>query len=135
MKTIRLIKILSIVILASNLLVSCHHASGYQIFLIKVDSIQVPNALVAKESFDINFFGTIGSNSCFSFSSFNVKQENANILIEAWGKAESNVSLTQPVMVYLTGHKVNYNIQIPGTYNIKIKQPDNTYLEKQIDIK
>jgi hypothetical protein len=134
MKTFRLFTNLSLIIVATNFLISCRHEADYRLFLIKVDSIQVSNALVATEPFDINFFGTIGGNGCYSFSSFNVRQDNLNILIEAWGRVDK-ATICPTVMVYLTGHNVTYTVQIPGTYNIKIKQPDNSYLEKQIAIK
>ena len=134
MRTFRLFKNLSLIILATNFLLSCNHESGYRLFLVKVDSIQVSNAPVANSPFDINFYGTIGWNGCYSFSNFNVQQDNLNILIEAWGRVDK-ATICPTVMVYLTGHNVTYTVQIPGTYNIKIKQPDNSYLEKQIAIK
>jgi hypothetical protein len=135
MKIFRLFTILSLSVLAVSLPVSCNHEKGYDYFLVKVDSIQFTNAAVANEPFDINFFGTIAGNGCFSFSNFNVRQDNSDIIIEAWGKAETNVSVCPTVMVYLTGHKVTHSVQYPGNYNIKVKQPDNSWLVRQIIVK
>jgi hypothetical protein len=135
MKIFRLLTILFFSALAANLTVSCEKEKGVQYFLINVDSLQFTNAAVANEPFDINFFGTIGGNGCVSFSSFNVSRDNSDIIIEAWGKAETNVTACPTVMVYLTGHKVAYTVQYPGNYNIKVKQPDNSFLVRQIIVK
>ncbi len=124
----------SFVIIFATLLVSCNHKPDYRLFMIQVDSIQVPNTLTANSPFDINFFGTIAGDGCHSFSNFNVQLDNNNLLIEAWGKVDAKAIVCPTVMVYLTGHKVTYTIQTSGIYNIKIKQPDNPYLEKQITI-
>lgn len=37
-------------------------------------------------------------------------------------------------LTFLNGEKLNYIIEETGEYLIKIKQPDNSYLEKQITI-
>jgi hypothetical protein len=114
-------------------LFSCNHKSDFISILIKVDSIQVPNQLTVNVPFEIKFFGTIGGDGCYSFSNFNVQIDNNNILIEAWGKIERAI-ICPTVIVYLTGHNQTYTIQNTGTYNLKIKQPDNSYLEKQITV-
>jgi len=134
MKTFCLLSKVSLVILITYLLGSCKNDASYRLFLIKVDSIQVSNAPVANSPFDISFYGTIGGDGCYSFSSFNVQQDNSNIIIEAWGRVDK-ATICPTVIIYLTGHKVIYTVQTPGTYLIKIRQPDNSYLEKQIAVK
>jgi hypothetical protein len=84
--------------------------------------------------FDIDFFGTIGANGCYSFGSFKRSQVKNDIIIETWGKYDKKAVVCPTVMVYLTGHKETLSIPDPGIYNIKIRQPDNTYLVKQINI-
>ena len=79
-------------------------------------------------------FGFIGPDGCYSFQKFyQTMTSNNDIEVEAWGlyQTDSNVCLT--VMVYLNGH-LNMTISAPGIYNLKIKQPDNNYLEKQLTV-
>ena len=113
---------------------SCKHDPDYHLFLIKVDSIQVPKTIASGIPFDITFFGTIGTNGCYSFSHFNQTLTGNEIMIEAWGKVEAKAFICPTVMVYLNGHKATVTIQTPGLYVLKIKQPGNTYLERQITI-
>jgi hypothetical protein len=113
---------------------SCDHKPDYRSFLIKVDSIHVPDTLIANSPFDIEFFGTIGVNGCYSFSDFNIQQDNADLLIEVWGQVDLRQTVCPTVMVYLSGQKITCTFPDPGDYNIKIKQPDNTFLVKQITI-
>ncbi|MCJ7446201.1 MAG: hypothetical protein MUO72_00760 [Bacteroidales bacterium] len=113
---------------------SCDRGRDYYQFLIKVDSIQVPKTITSGIPFDITFFGTIGGNGCYSFSNFNQTLTDNEIMIEAWGKVDAKAFVCPTVMVYLNGHKATVTIQTPGTYILKIKQPGNKYLERQITI-
>ncbi len=117
-------------------LLSCH-GGPYKVesFLIKVDSIHVPIALISNTPFDIDFFGTIGTDGCHSFVGFNHTLNNQEIMIEAMGSYDYQADLCPTVMVYLNGHKLNMTVPIPGIYIIKIKQPDNTSLLKEITVK
>jgi len=113
---------------------SCKHDTDYHLFLIKVDSIQVPKIITSGIPFDIAFFGTIGTNGCYSFSHFNQTLTGNEIMIEAWGKVDAKAFVCPTVMVYLDGRKLTMTIQTPGLYILKIKQSGNTYLERQITI-
>jgi len=108
---------------------------NYEFFLIKVDSIQVPENIIANEPFDIIFYGTVGTNGCKQFSDFRTEKQNNDIMIEAWGKFDKNSNICPAVMVYLDGEKLNYLIKEKGNYTFKIKQTDDNYFEKQISVK
>jgi hypothetical protein len=115
---------------------SCHN--GPYIFdpiIIKVDSIHVPNAIVSNTPFEIDFFGTIGSNGCYRFEEFQNSISGNDILIEALGSFDSKAEVCPTVMVYLTGQKLTVTVPAPGYYTIKIKQPDNSTLSRQITVK
>lgn len=118
------------------ILLSCH-SDPYEVetFLIKVDSIHVPNAIVSNTPFDIDFFGTIASDGCHRFELFQNSISNNDVLIEAWGSVDSKAGVCPTVMVYLNGHKLTVTIRSPGYYTIKIKQPDNSTLVRQIAVK
>jgi hypothetical protein len=129
-----LIKFLSLILFCSFLL-SCH-LDSYETgnFLIKVDSIRVPDVIVKNIPFDIEFFGTIGSNGCHRFEYFNNSIIGNEISIEAWGSFDTRDGACTTVMVYMDGQKLTLTIPSPGIYNIIIVQPDNTSLMRQITV-
>lgn len=116
------------------ILSSCEdeHELNYESFLIMVDSIQMSDKITINDSFSIKFYGTIGTNGCYQFLQFKTEEQEKNIIIEAWGKIDKNSNICPTVMVYLDNEKLNYLIKEKGIYTIKVKQPDDTYLEKQI---
>ena len=117
------------------ILYSCK-GSSYQVkeFMIKVDSIQVPNVVASNTPFDIAFFGTVGNNGCFSFEAFRQNFNNNDIYIEAWGNLDYQATVCPAVMVYLNGRKLGITISVPGIYNLKIGQPDANPLIKRITV-
>ena len=117
-----------------GLIASCEKRlkTDYEPFLIQVDSIQLSDKISVNTSFDIYFYGTIGTNGCYGFSEFKADKLNNDIIIETWGKLDLKSGICPSVMVFLNGKKLNYLIEETGSYMIKIKQPDNSFLEKQI---
>jgi hypothetical protein len=113
---------------------ACENKADYKSFLVKVDSVQVPTAITSNTPFEIKFYGTISPNGCSSFTNFDVKEESNNIVIEAWAKADLRSSICPSVIISLTGHNLTYTVPDKGIYVLKIKQPDNSYLEKAITI-
>ena len=104
-------------------------------FLIKVDSIHCPDSVLANTKFDIAFYGTVGFNGCTSFKTFNQKFDDNNITIETWGTYENYNGTCPDVLVTLDGQKLSMTLPFPGTYKIKVKEPDNYLLYKFIKVK
>jgi hypothetical protein len=52
--------------------------------------------------FDIEFFGTIGTDGCHSFGEFYQTFTNNDIMIETCGNYDYKVRICPTVMVYLT---------------------------------
>lgn len=134
MKTIHTLMICFSTLMLLSILSSCEDEQepNYESFLIPVDSIQIPGNITKNEPFDIRFYGTIGTNGCYQFSKFETEKQGNKITIEAWGKLNKNSSFCSDEMVYLDNEKLNYQIGEKGTYIIKVKKPDDNFLEKQI---
>lgn len=111
---------------------SCKQENEYDYFLIKIDSVYIPDSVILNETFQIKLFGFIGHNGCHSFNEFVLKRENQVVNIEAWGKVKANPGICSDQMIYLKDEKLKYKLDKPGIYTIKIKQPDGSYLEHQI---
>lgn len=136
MKVLNKIKIAFYLLLLLILFSSCEKdtKTDYESFLIQVDSIEVSNTITANTSFDISFYGTVGTNGCYEFSHFLTEKTNNEILIEALGNQDVGANICASVMVYLNGENLNYLIEESGDYLIRIKQPDNSFLEKEISV-
>lgn len=135
MKRIKSLKILLVIIISGFFLISCNTKSyTHYSYLVKVDSIHVPQNLTANTPFVIDCFGFVGPDGCYSFESFNQVITTTNdIMVEAWATYRSDSETCTSVLVYLNGH-LNLTIPAAGIYNLKIKQPDNTYLERQLTV-
>jgi hypothetical protein len=133
MKTFKLIVGFSILLGTAALFKSCH-SGPYELttFLIKVDSIRIPSVITSNLPFDIEFYGTIGTNGCYDFLDFFQTSYNNEITIEAWGTLDSNANVCPTVMVYLDGRKKSVTIPTPGSYVIRIKQPRSIDIQKPI---
>jgi hypothetical protein len=117
------------------ILFSCHSGPfKVESFTIKVDSIHLPSTIVSKTPFDIQFFGTVGTSGCYKFETYSNTITGNEIAIEAKGSFDSWSGTCPTVMVYLDSHKLNMTITSSGIYTIKIKEPDNTFLVKQINV-
>lgn len=136
MKVLNDIKIAFYLFLLLGLFPSCEKdtKTDYESFLIQVDSIEISNNITANTSFDIYFYGTVGTSGCYEFSHFLTEKTNNEILIETLGKQGVSSDVCASVMVYLNGEKWSYLIEETGDYLIRIKQPDNSFLEKEITV-
>jgi hypothetical protein len=106
----------------------------YEDYMIKVDSIHIPGTIILHTPFDIEFFGIVGFDGCHSFKTYNqTTTTDNNITIEAWGNYESKGSCPA-VLVTLEGQKLNMTFHTPGTYTIKIQEPDNSSIVRQITV-
>jgi hypothetical protein len=103
-------------------------------FMIKVDSIKLPDIITAGTPFDMEFFGIVGSDGCFSFKTFKRSSQNQTIVIEAWGTyAKTGENCTGPV-VTMDGIKLNISFPVPGNYTIYVREPDTYALARQITV-
>jgi hypothetical protein len=118
------------------MLASCSNQNNtYTDFLIKVDSIHCPDTVTANTRFDIEFFGIIGFNGCYSFKTFNQKINDEDITIEAWGTYDANAGICPTALVKLDGQKLGMTLAIPGLYRIEITEPDLTVIVKPVLVK
>jgi hypothetical protein len=103
-------------------------------FLIKVDSIHVPETIVSGNTFEIKFYGVIGFNGCYSFKSFNTVNNGGTIIVEAWGTSDFSNLLCPDALVTLDGYTLKLTISVPGIYKLIIHEPGNLSLETQIKV-
>jgi hypothetical protein len=116
-------------------LLSCHDdSSSSNDFLVKVDSFRVADAVTSATPFNVDFYGTIGLNGCYSFKTFNRVVKGNDITIEVWGTFDYKTGSCPEELVLLNGIKLNLTFPIPGTYRIIIKEPADYSLVRQITV-
>ena len=131
-------KILSGIIVISVfsfLLVTCSlETKSTQPYLIRIDSLKVPDAITSKVQFEVSLFGTIGPNGCYSFEKFYYYATPQNeVIIEVWGRYQYDGTTCTGSTVYLN-EKIELTISLPGVYTIKVLKPDSNYLVKEITV-
>jgi len=94
----------------------------------------MPSVITANVPFDIEFYGTIGTNGCYDFFDFYQTESDNEITIEAWGTVDSEANACPSVMVYLDGRKKSVTIPEAGSYVIRIKQPRSIDIQKHITV-
>lgn len=127
-------KMLSIFILVVITFGSCSKEPAYKEYLVKVDSIAVEYTPtpVSPGLFEIRLYGIIGYNGCSSFSHSDITKQNQYIVIEEWKNVHINQNVCPSVMVYLDQKILCNRDSLPEQFTIKVKQPDGSYLEKQM---
>ena len=130
MKKIRTFLIAAFLICFLAYFSSCQKDEDYNYFRIQVDSVYIPESVLASQPFEVEFYGIVGYNGCYSFEKFVSDKQNKTILVEALGKYNVN-SVCPTVMVYLNGKKIEFLLEEAGSYKLRIKQPEGTFLERQ----
>lgn len=103
-------------------------------FLIKVDSIKVPEKISSSVPFDIEFFGVIGFSRCYSFKTFNTVKNGNSYTIEAWGTSDFSDLTCPEELISLDDYKLNLTIPYPGNYRVIIHEPGNYSIALQITV-
>jgi hypothetical protein len=97
----------------------------------KVDSIHIPSEIKSTIPFAMEFFGTIGNNGCCRDCGYIVGSPNNNDFIL---KIYGNYKLQDKNCSGMMDCSIKMAFPSPGIYTLKIKQPDSTFLVKQITV-
>ncbi len=117
---------------------SCSKEPRYKDFLIQVDSIKAVIATIYSETFvgslvEIDIYGIISYNGCSSFSHCNTYVKDNDLIIEAWKTSVTDATICPTVMVYLDQHITYNRDKLPDSFNIKVKQPDGSFIVKKME--
>jgi hypothetical protein len=117
---------------------SCTKEPRFKDFLIQVDSIKADIATIYSETFvgtvvEIDIYGIISYNGCSGFSHCNTYIKDNDLIIEAWKTSDTEAKVCPTVMVYLDQHITYDRDKLPDSFNIKVKQPDGSFLVKKMN--
>jgi len=104
-------------------------------YKVRVDSIAVtPSQPHDGDTLRIAFFGTVGGNTCHSFSHFGVRREDHRLDITVWGKERLGDIMCGDAMVFLEGREYTVHPLVVGELLIVVHQPDCTTLEESVQV-
>ncbi|MBE9512060.1 MAG: hypothetical protein IMY71_14420 [Bacteroidetes bacterium] len=102
-------------------------------FIVEVDSIDLTDTITTADTLFISFYGTVGNNSCYSFSHFYPQTNEDTINVEVWGKLAPGENCDSG-LVYLEGEQLNIINFDEGTYFVHVKQPDGSLLTDSLAV-
>lgn len=102
-------------------------------FLVEVDSISLADTITTSDTLFISFYGTVGTNNCYSFSHFFPQTDEDTINIEVWGKLAPGENCDSG-LVYLEGEQLNIVNFDEGTYFVHVYQPDGSLLTDSLAV-
>lgn len=112
----------------------CSNEPTYKESLIKADSLCIEYLTTnsSDEFFSIHLYGTLSNNGCSGYSHYKTYWQNQDFIIEAWKWTKADAMNCPTVMVYFDEKIIFYRDSFPEDFNIKVKQPDGSYLEQNI---
>jgi len=102
-------------------------------FLVEVDSIGLADTISTADTLSISFYGTVGNNSCYSFSHFYPQTNVDTINVEVWGKLAPGENCDSG-LVYLEGEQLNIINFDEGIFFVHVKQPDGSLLTDSLTV-
>ncbi len=131
---IKLIGISFLLFLITVQLVSCFKSDRVEYYIVKIDSISVPDTITRKDTLTMKLWATIGYNTSYSFSHFEEKKTIHQMDLTVWGKHLLDVASLD--MVVKWRGKEYYIYPVFGLlFTIKIHQPDGSILQDTIYVK
>lgn len=126
---------LALISLTLTMFTSCNpiEEDKYDYFTIKVDSVTSPESVKVTDPINLELHGTVGGNGNYSFEKFEIKTKESFTEIRAIGKFDKSGKNATTALVYF-GEKVSIQPSKMGEYTLHILQPDNSFIEKKIQI-
>ncbi|MBI4727609.1 hypothetical protein HY768_10410 [candidate division TA06 bacterium] len=111
----------------------CSKTTGPEVsyFVVKVDSITVPDSISRSDTLKIRLYGTIGNNGNYSFDRYEATRDSYKLNLTVWGKHVDNDVATM-VMVLLDGAEYPVYPVYPNKFKIFIRQPDSSILSDSV---
>ena len=113
--------------LVVSCLVQLHCDQRYGYFVVRVDSLVVPDSLPHTDTLRIRLFGTIGGSSAYSLDRIDVEFGEHGVDLTVWGKFDRKAVVVFDLMVELRKSYDVYPVA-PGEFRIRVHQPDSTIL-------
>jgi hypothetical protein len=105
-----------------------------ELFIVKVDSMQVPSIVEKDDTLRMRCHGTVGTNGGYSFAHFEDELESLKLELTVWGKYIPARAHTD-VMVYLEGEEYHLVVTRRGQLEIRVHQPDGSVVKRTVLVK
>jgi len=128
--------IIILLIIATMVYLGCSKSNNPQVenYIIKIDSIVVPDTIDYGNNLIIRFYGIIGENGCYSFYKFDVDYELNTTSVTSWGRFTHNEACPEILPILNGKELIIYNLP-KGNTEIRALQPDGTSLITDVFVK
>ncbi len=121
----------SVLSLAAVFLGSCAENRQPECFVVRVDSASAPDSVQAGEVLAIGLWGTIGYDGRYQFSHSEAQVAHTELDLTVWGKF-TPADEALGVVTKLRGKQYNVGADTPGSFRIRIHQPDGGILRDSV---
>ena len=97
-------------------------------FVIKIDSIVLPDTINRIDTLKVEFYGLVGNNGCYKFDRIEqVDAKEKSMRFKVWGKYEEQENCPNQI-VYLDDVAVTIHGLFPGIFSVFVVQPDGSIM-------
>lgn len=128
--------ILILLLLSALIYLGCSKSDSPQVdnYIIKIDSIVVPDTILFGNNLIVKFYGKVGENGCYAFYKFDVDYELNTTSITSWGRFTHYEACPENLPVLYGKELIIYNLS-KGNNIIKAIQPDGDALSSEVFVK
>jgi len=130
----KLIGTVILLFVISNTLVSCFKGERGEYYIVKIDSIAVPDTITRKDTLTMKLWATIGPNTSYDVSHFEVRKTLRQLDLTVWGIHLIDAVSLQMVVDWRRKEYDIYPVYSP-LLTIKIHQPDGSILQDTVYVK
>jgi hypothetical protein len=105
---------------------------NYVAYKIKVDNITHPDTISITDTLIIKFYGFVGPDGCHRFTHVEEHKKTDQLEITVWGSRPNFETVCPTVLVYLDGKEYKTVLNQIGTYQIRVNQPDDSFLNDSV---
>lgn len=124
--------ITSILILIIYFSTGCKKEETSSEFVIQADSLKMPDTIQFGTTLDVDFYGLVGTNDCYTFSRIAQLESvlvdpNNSMRVQLYGDYTDNGNC-QAGLVYM--NPLNYQVtgMFAGTFTVLVQQPDGSVM-------
>ena len=114
-------------------IISCTkpHEPSVTYFIVRVDSISIPDSIPQADTLRIKLYGTVGNSGAYAFDRFEAARDSHRLNLTVWGRYTDNDYATQQI-VELRGKEYQVAPLYQGRFSVNVRQPDSTFLRDSL---
>lgn len=101
-------------------------------FIIELDRMEVQDTVIRPDTINITVYGTIGPNDCYKYKDTELEQQDTVITLTFRGEKTEGKNVACKTGEQKLNGTLGLMIESAGTYIIKARQPDKSFLQDTV---